>query len=277
MKKVKSELPLSYVTIKTTKSRIDKGLLAIPVSLVDVFPKNSNKIYLVNEIGIVEAKSFTPYKSSSRECRIGGLRAFYDNYKVSDGDELVLQLLDDDKFRIIPEKLFQNILSNRLTQLKNSKDDDETDNILSQISEISNLQKIDILKNEFVLLSKEKFENRKKIKKNTPIVRESVPYSIRKILMELYEGKCQITNFSFLTKKNKPYFELHHIDPEKGNHLKNLLVVSPNTHAQFTHANLIQHFDNEGWLRKVKFNKDEYTVFQIIDDLPKKFEKEIHF
>ena len=95
--------------------------------------------------------------------------------------------------------------------------------------------------------------------------------------MELYEGKCQITNFSFLTKKNKPYFELHHIDPEKGNHLKNLLVVSPNTHAQFTHANLIQHFDNEGWLRKVKFNKDEYTVFQIIDDLPKKFEKEIHF
>ena len=136
MKKVKSELPLSYVTIKTTKSRIDKGLLAIPVSLVDVFPKNSNKIYLVNEIGIVEAKSFTPYNSSSRECRIGGLRAFYDNYKVSDGDELVLQLLDDDKFRIIPEKLFQNILSNRLTQLKNSKDDDETDNILSQKSQI---------------------------------------------------------------------------------------------------------------------------------------------
>ena len=93
----------------------------------------------------------------------------------------------------------------------------------------------------------------------------------------MYEGKCQVTNFSFFTKKNKPYFELHHIDPEKGNHLKNLLVVSPNTHAQFTHANLIQHFDNEGWLRKVKFNKDEYKVFQIIDDLPNEFEKEIHF
>ncbi|HNX11920.1 MAG TPA: HNH endonuclease signature motif containing protein [Paludibacteraceae bacterium] len=277
MKKVKSELPLSYVTIKTTKSRIDKGLLAIPVSLIDIFPKKSNKIYLVNERGIVEVKTFTPYNSSSRECRIGGLKTFYENYQVSDGEELVIQLIDNDKYRIIPEKLFQNILSNRLTLLKNSIDDDESDKILYQISEISNLQKIDILKNEFVALSKEKFEDRKKVEKNTPIVRESVPFSIRKILVELYEGKCQVTNFSFFTKKNKPYFELHHIDPEKGNHLKNLLVVSPNTHAQFTHANLIQHFDNEGWLRKVKFNKDEYKVFQIIDDLPNEFEKEIHF
>jgi len=277
MRKVKSELPLSYITIKTTKSRIDKGLLAIPVSLSDIFPKNRNKIYLVNESGIIEANSFTPYNSSSRECRIGGLRAFYDNYQVSDGDELVIQLLDDDKFRIIPERLFQNILSNSLSQLKNSTDDDDTDNILSQISKISNLQKIDILKNEFVMLSKEKIEDRKKIERNAPCIRESVPYSIRKILIELYEGKCQITNFSFLTKNNKPYFELHHIDPEKGNHLKNLLVVSPNIHAQFTYANFIQHFDNDGWLRKVKFNQNEYTVFQIIDNLPKEFEKEIHF
>lgn len=277
MKKVKSELPLSYVTIKTTKSRIDKGLLAIPVSLIDIFPKKSNKIFLVNESGIIEAKSFTPYNSSSRECRIGGLKAFYDNYQISDGEELVIQLLDDNKFRIIPERLFQNILSSRLTQLKNSKDDDEADNILSQISEISNLQKIDILKNEYVILSKEKFENRKKVEKNAPIVRESVPYTIRRILIELYEGRCQITNFSFLTKKIKPYFELHHIDPEKGNHLKNLLVVSPNIHAQFTHANLLQYFDNDGWLRKVKFNNEEHNVFQIIDNLPKEFEKEIHF
>jgi hypothetical protein len=70
---------------------------------------------------------------------------------------------------------------------------------------------------------------------------------------------------------------LHHIDPDKGNHLKNLLVVSPNIHAQFTYANFEQYFDNDGWLRKVKFNQDEYTVYQIIDKLPKEFQKEIHF
>lgn len=277
MKKVKSKLPLNYVTIKTTKSRIDKGLLAIPVSLIDIFPKTKKKIYLINEKGIIEAKSFTPYSSSSRECRIGGLKKFYDNFQISDGEELVLQILDDDKFRIIPEKLFQKTLSDHLIRFKKSINDNEANEILSQISEISNLQTVDILKNEFVVLSKEKIENRKKINKNMSIVKENVPYSIRKILTELYNGKCQITNFSFLTKNNKPYFELHHIDSEKGNHPKNLLVVSPNTHAQFTHANIIQYFDNEGWLRKVKFNKEEYNVFQIINDLPKKFEKEIHF
>lgn len=92
----------------------------------------------------------------------------------------------------------------------------------------------------------------------------------------MYKGKCQITNYTFLTRNNNPYFELHHIDHEKGNHLKNLLVVSPNTHAQFSYANLEQYFDNDGWLRKVKFNNEEFKVFQIIDDLPKVFEKEVH-
>lgn len=107
MKKVKSDLPLNYITIKVTKSRINKGLLAIPVSLIDLFPKKSNKIFLVNEYGKVETKSFTQYNSSSRECRIGGLRSFYDNYKIIDGEELVIQLIDDNKFRIIPEKYFK--------------------------------------------------------------------------------------------------------------------------------------------------------------------------
>lgn len=277
MKKVKSELPLNYVTIKTTQSRINKGLLAIPVSLIDLFPKNSKKIFLVNELGEVETKSFIPYNSSSLECRIGGLTAFYKNYQVLDGEELVIQLIDEDKFRIIPERLFQTILNKYFTELKSLVNYNELDNTLSQISKITNIPKIDILKNEFVNLSKEKIEKRKIVEKDNISVRENVPYSIRKILGELYLGKCQITNFTFLTRSGQPYFELHHLDPDKGNHLKNLLVVSPNIHAQFTYANLEQHFDNEGWLRRVKFNDYEYNVFQIIDNLPKVFEKEVHF
>lgn len=38
MQKVKNEVGYSYITIKITKSRINKGLLAIPVSLLDKFP-----------------------------------------------------------------------------------------------------------------------------------------------------------------------------------------------------------------------------------------------
>jgi len=277
MKKVKSDLPLNYVTIKATKSRIDKGLLAIPVSLIDIFPKNQNKIFLVNEFGDVESKTFTPYNSSSRECRIGGLRNFFDNHSVMDGEELVIQLLDDDKFRIIPERLFQKILKNHLNDFECSLNDDETESHLSQISKITNLSKIEILKNEFVNLSKDTIINRKSIVRDITSQRESVPYSVRKILLELYSGKCQLTNFTFLTKANKPYFEIHHIDPIKGNHVKNLLVVSPNTHAQFTYANLEQSFDDEGWLRQVKLNNDEFNVLQIIDKLHLEFEKVVHF
>jgi hypothetical protein len=277
MKKVKSDLPLSYITIRTTKSRIEKGLLAVPVSLIDLFPKTGNKLFLVNENGKIEEKSFTPYNSSSRECRIGGLRSFYENYQISDGEELVIQLLDDNKFRIMPEKVFSKMLNKTLSEFENSKNENDTNNALTKISEITNLSKSEIIKNEYVLLSNAKMEYRKKVEKNTTLIRESVSYSIRKLLLDLYNGECQLTNFTFLTKGGIPYFEIHHIDPDKGNHLKNLLVVSPNIHVQFTYANLEQYFDNNGWLRKVKFNQNEYSVFQIIDKLPKNFEKEIHF
>lgn len=276
MRKVKSELPLNYATIKVTKSRINKGLLAIPVSLIDLFPKNRKKIFLIDENGKLESKTFIPYTSSSRECRIGGLKQFYEKYQVYDGDELFVQLVDNDVFRIIPERIFQNILSKQLYRLQHAINDEEAENVLSEISQITTLTKTEFLKNEFVILSREKIEDRKRVEKKPTLVRENVPYFIRKILLALYSGRCQVTNFTFLTKNGSPYFELHHIHAEKGNHLKNLLVVSPNTHAQFTYANVEQYFDDEGWLRKVKFNGDEFNVFQIIDNLPQKFEKEIH-
>jgi len=277
MERVKSELPFDYVTIKVTQSRIDKGLIAIPVSLIDLFPQKSDKIFLVNEFGKTESKSFTPYSSSSRECRIGGLRKFFDTYKVVDGEELVIQMIDEITFRLIPEKLFKKILNSYLSDFKKSTNDIEIEKIISNISVFSNLPKSEVLRNEFVLLSKERIKERKMVEKNKFSVRERVPFSIRKILLELYAGKCQITNFTFLTKNEEPFFEVHHIDPNKGNHLKNLLVVCPNTHAQFTYARLEQEFDNEGWLRKVKFNNEIFNVFQIIDELYREFEKQVHF
>lgn len=107
--------------------------------------------------------------------------------------------------------------------------------------------------------------------------KEGIPAAIRKILTEIYDGKCQITQFGFLTRNGKPYFEIHHIKPDLGNHLKNLLVICPNIHALFTYAHLQQYFDEEGWLRRVKFNNEQYNVIHIIDEIPKQFEKEIHF
>ena len=72
MKTIESKLPFNYKTIRVTKSRINKGLLAIPVSLIDYFPKKKSKIYVSfgkdKEAILI---NFTPFSSSSRENRIG--------------------------------------------------------------------------------------------------------------------------------------------------------------------------------------------------------------
>jgi len=276
MKKVKTDIPLNYITIKTTKSRIDKGLLAIPVSLTEMFPKSADKIYLIDENGKEEKKSFTPYSSSSRECRIGGLKNFYEKYDISDGDELVIQLLDDKKYRIVPEKLFENTLITELSEFEKIDNENLLEEKLNLISKFANSTKQEILKNEFVRLSSNIIKERKTITKQIT-TKENVPIALRKILLNLYEGKCQVSGFTFLMKNGNPYFDIHHIDALKGNHLKNLIVVSPNVHKQFHYANLEQTFDDDSWLREVKFNDDLFKVNQIIDKLPKYFEKEVHF
>ena len=276
MKKIKTDIPFNYITIKTTKSRIDKGLLSIPVSLIDNFPKQSKNIYLIDENDNMETKTFTPYNSSSRECRIGGLSNFYKQFNIKDGDELVIQFLEDNKIRLLPENYFKENILQSLNDLENYDDEDKINSSLDSISKISNYDKDEIIKNEFVRLSN-KFVSERKIQIIDQVkIKDSVSLSMRKILLSLYDGKCQVSNFTFLMKNDKPYFEIHHIDSLKGNHFKNLLVVSPNVHAQFTYARLEQAFDDEGWLRKVKFNNDLLNVYQVIDSLPHYFEKEVH-
>lgn len=277
MKKIKSKIPLNYITIKTTQSRIDKGLLAIPTTLLDLFPKEKSKIRILNNEDTEEVKSFTPYTSSSRECRIGGMKAFYEEYDIRDGDELVILLIDDDKYKIIPEKLFENTIMRLENNFDKTKNGDDFENIIETIALTTNQSKENIIKSEFSRLSQGEVSSRKVKQRSNLKVRESIPFSLKKILLELYKGKCQISNFTFNTKNGKPYFEIHHLIPQNGHHFKNLLVVSPNVHAQFTYANVEHYFDNEGWLRKVKFNRNEYQVFQIIDKLQSTFFKESHY
>ena len=62
MQKIKSKIPFNYKTIKVTQSRLNKGLLAVPVSLIDYFPKQKGEIYIAAGTGgKVSAKTFTPY------------------------------------------------------------------------------------------------------------------------------------------------------------------------------------------------------------------------
>lgn len=277
MKKLQSEIPVRYITLKLTRSRIEKGLLAIPVSLLDYFPKSGKQIFVMNEKNKPEAKTFTPYTSSSRECRIGGMRDFFTKYNLKDGDEVVIQKIDERLYRIIPETLFKDVIRNHLENFRKGKHENELKYHLDKAAEWAHITAKELMINQFVFLSRMEIPDRNYKPTGMGARRESVPLALREILGALYEGKCQVTGFTFLTKNGKPYFEIHHIIPEKGNHVKNLLVVSPNTHAQFTYAHLKQIFDKDGWLRKVQFNEEKFDVFQIIDKLDQNIEKEIHF
>lgn len=276
MKKLKSDIPYNYITIKATKSRIQYGFLTIPVSLIDSFPNASTDIHIINEYGKETKKHFVPYSSKSRECRIYGMRSFYDRFNINDGDEIVIQIMDDGKYRIIPEKVFVKNIKVIENKIENSRFESETEKHLHRLSRITNIPSEEVLKNEFIRLSNREMKNRKTRSISNVKTKEKVEAPIRKLLKDLYNGKCQITNFTFKMRNGENYFEIHHIYPFRDNHLKNILVVSPNVHAQFTYANSKLFFDEQGWLRQVKFNDDSFKVYQIIDRISTIFEKEIH-
>lgn len=278
MEKVESKIPYNYKTIRVTKSRINKGLLAIPVTLIDNFPDKKTKVYVsFDDKSQSIPKNFTPYSSSSKECRIGGMRSFYENYQVEDGDELVIKRIGEKKYQILTESLYEENVLKIEHELDNAKDEEEADNHIKLISEITNQDLKKTVLSEFFRLTKKEIPKRKYKKTKKVKTKESTPPSIRKLLGEIYNGKCQISGFGFIMKSGNPYFEIHHIKPDFGNHIKNLLLVSPNVHAQFTYTNLKEHFDEKGWLRRVQFNDENYPVKQAIDQIPDSFKKEVHF
>ena len=275
--KTAARVPFDYVTVRAARSRIGRGILVIPVSLMHLFPSVPTEIVLVNGEGVEEAKTFRPNTDSGRECRILGLRKFYIDNKVADGDEVVVQMLGRGRYRITSEAVFERNVLQLEQQIEVSDDEKETDALLNRLSQVTNVSVGEVANNEFVRLATTDWDVRKTRVIARARTKEGVPAALRRILFELYHGKCQLTGFTFLTKAGIPYFEIHHINSSMGNHVKNLLVVCPNAHAQFTHARLEQHFDSEGWLRRVEFNSEPYLVFQAVDRLGRAFEKSLHF
>jgi len=282
IEKIESSTNYSYVTFKVTKSRIDKGLLAIPKSLAsEYFPEHNSQIQIsFNELDRFEAKNYTSFTSSSREARIGGMRLWYYRNKISDGDEIVIHVVDREnlKYKILPEKHFLNKIKQTQERFDKAEDESDANKRISVISSLTGLDKSKIALNEALRLVQSAMRARKYSSENVRKLKESVSASLKSLLGEIYQGRCQLTNFGFIMKNGNPYFEVHHINAGIGNHIKNLLVVCPNVHAQFTYANVYLKFDNDGWLHKVRLNKTEFMVIQKIRDFYKKerFNKQVY-
>lgn len=204
------------------------------------------------------------------------MRNFYERFKIRGGDEIVVQILPDGKYRFRTEPQFANMVKRLEEDFDSSETEDVATSKLALLSKITNMAPSDTVLSEYFRLSEIPPRPRRlKIAKKRD-VREAAPASIRNLLTAIYGGKCQLTGFGFTMHGGKPYFEIHHIRREYGNHLKNVLVVSPNVHAQFTYALVEHYFDGDGWLRRVKFNGSILEVRHVIDKMPKKYEKEVH-
>ena len=271
-----SPVSFSYTTVVATKSRIDKGLLAIPVSLRNEFPSSNGSISLLGGNGEWVEKTFTAYDSSSKECRIGGLREFYDRYGIRSGDQLVLNIHGVGRYELVPEKNWQDRVVGLESKLDASETETDVETALLALAAVTQTAADEVVRSEYLRLVRQDRAPRKTRTRRDTIARETIPVSLRKILTALYQGRCQISGFTFVTRHSDPYFEVHHLDAAQGNHPKNIVVVSPNVHAQFTWAEVKELMDESGWLRKVWFNGDAHDVFQIVDQIPDQYHKEVH-
>ncbi len=274
-----SSINFNYHTIKMTQSRLNYGLLAIPTSLINLFPDKTCDINVYfDNLTILQTKKFI-ISEKNREARIYGLSEWYRNNNLQVDDEIVIQSIDKQNliYKLIPETLYIN--RNQSIEEEFDKTEDEGNAIIN-INQLADLNQIEIEKassNELFRLSNIDYIERKQVIKNQVTAKEIVPANLRILFNNIYKGHCQVCDFWFLKQDNRPYFELHHIDPKIGNHPKNILMVCANCHKQFTFANVEEKFDN-GWLTKVYFNKKEFLVNQaVLSKNVSKFYKYVHF
>lgn len=158
-----------YETIIITQSRIEKGLLAIPQSLSNYFPtKNTNiKIYLNDSINL-SIKRFSSSESTTRENRIGGLADWYKEINIKDGDEIVIQIIDQRNhiYRMLSEKRFIQKIEQIQSAIEISKNDFEIIDKLDEISKWTQTLKSEVYLNEYLRLLSERsvIERRRTLK-----------------------------------------------------------------------------------------------------------------
>jgi hypothetical protein len=265
--RTKSAVNYSYTTIKITQSRIDKGLIAIPISLADKFPKSNDSIEVyLNNSPTSEVKKYSTYASSTRECRIGGVKEWFKQNNIQSGDEIVIQFIDPihNIYRIIPERVFVNTTQELEQGLDISATEQEAEEKFSALTQWTQKVKYKVAISEYLrLINNLHPSNRQYIKRISNQAKESAPPNIKTILEGIYKGHCQVCDFWFLNKERKPYFEIHHLDPSKGHHPKNLLVVCGNCHNQFEHSSMKPEYNSDSWLTGVIFNEIFYPVNQI--------------
>ena len=263
-----SEITYDYATIRITQSRIDKGLLAIPVGLSERFPRHNQHVHVhLNASPESEAKRYSAYNSSTRECRIGGLKNWFEQNNVKSGDEIVIQFIDKEQFvyRLVPENRFISATRGLQHTFDIAKTVEEASSTVRDLASWTLSEENAVSINELNRLAGNPLsEGRNYTERRPARTRESLPANLRALLSRIYQGHCQVCDFWFLKRDRTPCFEVHHLDPIKGHHPKNVVVVCANCHNQFEYAEVQERFDDDRWLVTVVFNQKAFSVRQAL-------------
>lgn len=231
-----------------------------------VSPSYYIRVYL-DDSPVLHTKGYSSYQSSTRECRIGGMREWFKKKGIKSGDEIVIQLLDKKNYiyRIMPQGKFIAKTRDLQSSFDTSQNEQEAEEKLTSIVRWTATHKRKVVFSEFKrLIDTMYISDRNYSQKRVSSEREITPASIRILLEAIYQGHCQVCDFWFLKKDNSPFFEVHHLNPLKGHHPKNLVVVCGNCHNQFEYANVHNEFNDEEWLIRVSFNRKTYSVTQAL-------------
>lgn len=268
MIETESKINYNYATIKITQSRIDKGLVAIPRSLAKWFPDSNATIQVYfDDSPTPQYKNYSSYTSTTRENRIGGMAQWFEEKAIKKGDEIVIQIIDKKNYiyRLISEKDFIITIKRIQKEFDNSENEEVAAKKIIRLADWTNLDKKSVVLREYHRLVKtSSIQERQYAKKKLNQAKEGVPYNLRVLLAEIYQGHCQLCDFTFLKRDKTPYFEIHHIDPSMGSYPKNLILVCANCHRQFEYADVRREFNSDRWLTKVFFNNIAHPVNQII-------------
>ena len=242
-------------------------MLAIPQEFKDWFPSEKGQIQVVfDDEEKAKALTFHPYDPIVKENRIFGLAHWFSKRSVREGDLVSITLEDVEKgsYRITMDRFVREREEQKARQrLQAARTDSEAKQELSTLSRLTKRRLRELAQEELLRIAQDSpRQPRPRVSPGATERHEGVPTAIRVLLRELHGGKCQLCSFTFEKANGKPYFEIHHLDPEVGHHPRNLLVVCPNCHAQFEHATVTDFKWAGNWLVSVMINGKRVAVRQ---------------
>ena len=241
--------------------------MAIPQRSTAHFPKEKRAIAVrFDNHHRTRLLTYRPRDAETKEARLLGLGKWFSKAGVQEGDPICIIVGDPEEgvYRIALQRqiLAEDEAAARV-ELKTAQTDSIAQEALRALVRLTKKRPAQVAMEEMRRIAE---ATRCRPRPRTPISvstrSESVPPGLRLLLREVHNGKCQLCSFTFAKRDGEPYFEIHHLDPKRGHHPHNLLVVCPNCHAQFEHAILSECVWAGNWLISITINGKRIAIHQ---------------